>query len=75
MDKMYERFDAYLYIQVVNRDGDICNEHEWKIRCSDFLTFVKDVHKLYLQHHPGDMARGPICTKKLNTEDLKGAGN
>jgi hypothetical protein len=48
-----ERYDAYLVVEVVDKNGNVVSEHRIKMRC-DPLPFLKDITKVWKNHHPGE---------------------
>lgn len=63
---MGDRYDSYLVIETVNKNGEVVSEHKRKIRCPDLLGFVKEVSILYDKHHPEDLGRSWLVTKSLD---------
>jgi hypothetical protein len=50
-----DRFDAFMCIQVIDKNGNIVSEHQRRLRCAELTDFLEDIEPVYKKHHPGSL--------------------
>jgi hypothetical protein len=49
---MEERYDAYLTVKAIDKNGNVALEGTIKLRC-ELIPFLEDVQEMWKKHHCG----------------------